>query len=586
MKKLIYLFVFGVVFASCSDPFLGQTFVTTDDDETLITNAAYLEKRSSEFSLWIELLKYADLYNALNDASTTTTVFAPNNDAMKAFMEFKDVQSVTEFDSLYAREIVKVHLLRSSLNEANFMLYVNNGEIQIPTVFGTYLATSYGYVNNDVDDAELENISVQDSLSIYLNNQASVMEIAHETVNGMVYVLGGVVRPLSENMIEKMRDYGQYEIFLSALEATTWADSLTICTDTVYNLDGSYSVNTVNYTCFAVPDEVYQKSNINDLSDLAAYLGADAAYADTANALYRYISYHLINQYYNTSSLLKFDEEGQTKIYDTHLRHQVFTISAGDDGKGLINGQVHFIRSNITAENGIIHKIDHIMPVYEPEPFTIIWDFCNSSDVISIVNAYGAANSLGNLFSSDLTSKEVQVDLSEEKINGDYGTVSSFNYVEATSKTAYTSWRKVGFMKCKYASSKETDINSYGAYMNNLFIVNLGYTGWIQLQTPTIIKGKYKVEFYYAGTAALQSYYTAGSMVKFTLDDYLKNLFIWKGMAVADGSHIRGDLLFDEVEFETSGSHIFKAVMMDLKASTNSPYRQMWDYVKFTPITE
>ncbi len=588
MKNLFYILAVAVLLSACSDPFLGQNFVTTDEDETLITNAAYLEKRSDEFSLWIELLKYADLYNALNDASTTTTVFAPDNNAMKAFMEFKGITSVKELDFEYAREIVKVHLLRSALSESSFMVYVNTGEIQIPTVFGTFLSTSYGYLDNDVDDAELVNVVAQDTLSIYLNNQAKVLESAHQTVNGMVYVLGGVVRPLSENIVEKLRDYGEYGIFLAALEATGWADSLSVCADTVYHLDGSFSVNVINYTCFAVPDQVYKASGINDLGALASRLGAGTNYTDSANTLRQYLAYHLMDSYYHSSSLLSFEEDGQTKIYDTRLKHQVFTIASGDDGKGLINGDTKFIRTNITAENGIIHKVDQLMVVYEPEPVTVIWDFCNSSDIISIVNSYGAdpGVNLGNLYTTPLTSKEVQVDLSEDRINGDFGTVSSFTYFDTTSKTSYTSWRKVGFMKCKYKSAKEQDVNSYGAYLNNLFILNLGYTGWIQMQTPTLIKGKYKVELFYAGTAALQSYYAAGSLVKFTLDDYLKNLYVWKGMDSKAGSHIRGDVLFEEVEFETSGTHTFKAVMMDLNASTKSPYRQMWDYVKFTPITE
>ena len=40
-------------------------------------------------------------------------------------------------------------------------------------------------------------------------------------------------------------------------------------------------------------------------------------------------------------------------------------------------------------------------------------------------------------------------------------------------------------------------VNNYGAYMNNLLQLNLGYAGWIELQTPTIIEGRYKVELFY-----------------------------------------------------------------------------------------
>lgn len=226
------------------------------------------------------------------------------------------------------------------------------------------------------------------------------------------------------------------------------------------------------------------------------------------------------------------------------------------------------------------------MPVWEPTPVTVVWDLCNSKDIISIANAYGAANSLGNLFNMPLTSKEYQVDLSEDKINGNYGTIDAFTYKEASSKTSYNSWRKVGYMKCKYLNTQNKEVNSYGANMDNLLILNLGYTGWIQFETPTLIKGKYRVELYYAGAVALSSYYSTGSLVRFTLDDYIKPLYVWKGLDLKSGSHIHGDVLFDEIEFETSTTHTLRAVMMDIKASTNSPYRQMWDYVKFIPIED
>lgn len=582
MKQLLNVLIIAVLLlVSCSDPFMNQLFVTESDDATTITNAAWLEEHKADFSLWIDLLHYADLYNALNDASTKTTVFAPNNEAMKAFMTFKNITSFEELGVKYAREVVKAHILRNtSLSESNFMVYVKAGSIPVPNVFGTYLTTSYGYLNNDVDDAELPGVKPQDTLTIYLNNQASVLERAHATSNGMVYVLGGVIRPLTETVVQKLKDYGEYKLFVEAIEKTGWDSALNVIADTTYALNGSFSVNAVNYTCFAVPDHVFSQQGIQTLADLKSLLQAGDNLKDSTNALNRYIGYHVLDRIMTRNNLLAFDKAGDTRVFDTKLRYQVITT---DDSTKSINQQYGFIRSDRFAKNGIIHKIDGIMPVWEPKPVTVIWDFCNSSDVISIVNAYGAANSYGNLFTSAIDSKEYQVDLSEDMTTGNYGKASSFTYTFATSATSYGSWKKVGFLKCKWASTSTPTVNSYKAYMNNLFVLNLGYTGSIKMKTPTIIKGKYKVEFAYAATAALQSFYPAGSMVRFTLDDYLKQLYVWKGITLTT-SHIRTDVLYDEVNFEHSVSHDLKAVMMDIKASTNFPYRQMWDYIKFTPI--
>ncbi|MDD3166184.1 MAG: DUF5108 domain-containing protein [Bacteroidales bacterium] len=585
MKRLQYLIWIFLIVSACEDPFKDQLFVTESEDVLTLTNAAYLDSRSEEFSLWIDLLNYTDLYNAINDASTQTTVFCPNNEAMEAFLAFKQVESVEQLDRTYARELVRAHILRSSLTEASFMVYVNEGQINVPTVFGMYLTTGYGQIQSDVDDAELDFVERTDTLTIYLNNQASVLEMARQTVNGMVYVLGGVVRPLSETIVQKLADYGTYTLYLEAIKATGLDSLLNVVADTTYELGGAMSINQVQYTCFAVPDSVYQANGITNLNGLAQYLNAGTHYTDSSNALYQYILYHTMDKAQEKQDLFELDSEDQVRVFDTMLKDQVFTTRSLD-GSTVLNDRIRLIRSNMQARNGIIHKMDQIMPVWEPTPVTVVWDLCNSKDIISIANAYGAANSLGNLFNMPLTSKEYQVDLSEDKINGNYGTIDAFTYKEASSKTSYNSWRKVGYMKCKYLNTQNKEVNSYGANMDNLLILNLGYTGWIQFETPTLIKGKYRVELYYAGAVALSSYYSTGSLVRFTLDDYIKPLYVWKGLDLKSGSHIHGDVLFDEIEFETSTTHTLRAVMMDIKASTNSPYRQMWDYVKFIPIED
>jgi hypothetical protein len=234
------------------------------------------------------------------------------------------------------------------------------------------------------------------------------------------------------------------------------------------------------------------------------------------------------------------------------------------------------------------------MPVYEPTPVTVRWDFCNYSDIQSFANAYGAAQKIGDLFSNAMLSKEYQLDLSLDKRDGNFGVISSVTYLANTAKSSTATWRKVGFFKCTYETSTIKTVNKYGAYMNNLMILNLGYAGWAQFKTPTIVKGKYKVVFYYASSPSFLTYYTGGSLTKFNLDDYQKSVYLWKGLpakftdvakrAKPSASGLAADVIWDVVEFTTSKSHTFKATMMDINAKTSSTYRQMWDYVEFIPI--
>jgi uncharacterized surface protein with fasciclin (FAS1) repeats len=582
--------------AACEDPFLNQKYLESTNEDLELSNAEFLNKNKDEFSLWIELLQHADLYNALNDANSVSTVFAPNNEAVEGFLEWRGVSSVLELDEDYALSVAQVHVMKDVLSEDDFVNDVELGSIPVETLFGNYLSASYGFMDLDVDDEFLDNVVLEDSLSIYLNNQAKVANLGQATItaNGIVYTMEDVIHPLAETIVDVLRQYDEFNIFIEAMEKTGYDEITSVYADSVLNLDGSVSVNDVLFTCMAVPDEVYNYQGITTVDDLISYLGAGSNYADNENKLYQYIAYHFMGNAYSKARLSVFQEEGQVQIYDTKLSGQVITVQS-ENGSLKINGVATFIRSNIEARNGYIHKINHLLPVYEPAPLKIVWDFCNSSDIESFVNSYGASRGLGELFSSPISGKEYQIDLSEDQLEGNYGTITAFDYTANDSKTSTRSYRKVGFFKCMWDYSDKTK-DLYGAYMNNLFILNLGYAGNITLQTPTIIKGKYKVVFYYAGSPGLKTFYTAGSNTRFNLDDFQETLSMWKGIpgSFIDedkqsniyASGIASDVLWDEITFETSDSHTFKATMMDINAKTNSSYRQMWDYMEFIPIEE
>lgn len=596
MKNTVILILsFMLLITGCKDSLLDTTFLDKSNSSLDLSNAEFLKKNADKYSLWIELLKYADLYNALNDASATSTVFAPDNDAVKEFLIWKGVNSVQELDKEYVKNVAKVHIIKGILKENEFIADVESGSIPVITLFGTYLTTSYGFRNLDVDDKYLDQVVLEDSLSIYLNNQAKVADLgrADTTANGRIYTLKNVIHPLSETIQGTLKSYKEYGIFTEAVEKTGYDKIISVYADTVANIDGSLSINDVRFTCFAVPDEVFKAAGIQSVADLAAYLHAGSDYTNTGNALYEYIAYHFLNKAYQKSDLSEFDEVGAVSIYDTKLAGKVITLQS-DNGELKINNSSTFIRSNIKARNGLIHKVNTIMPIYDPAPLKVTWDLCNAPDVESLVNSYGAAKSLGQLFSSPLSNKEYQIDLSLDKIDGNYGTISSFIYTYNTAKSSVKSWRKVGFFKCSYVSSTDNKVNKYGAYKDNLMILNLGYAGNVTFTTPTIIKGKYKVVAYYAGAPALKSFYTNGSTTKINLDDYQKSIYMWKGIPATfvddtkktnvNANGIASEVIWDEITFDTSGTHTFKITLMDINAKTNGSYRQMWDYIEFIPI--
>ena len=67
MKKMkkIYWMLFIILCAACNDPYDGDTYVVFDMQPA----GTYLSNRSDDFSEWIHIMKYADLYNAVNQAT-------------------------------------------------------------------------------------------------------------------------------------------------------------------------------------------------------------------------------------------------------------------------------------------------------------------------------------------------------------------------------------------------------------------------------------------------------------------------------------------------------------------------------------
>ena len=78
MKTLgnIYLLLLVALFSACNDPYEDSTYQVYDMNPV----SSYLETRSDEFSEWITVLKYADLFNAVNQASSYFTVLVPTNE--------------------------------------------------------------------------------------------------------------------------------------------------------------------------------------------------------------------------------------------------------------------------------------------------------------------------------------------------------------------------------------------------------------------------------------------------------------------------------------------------------------------------
>ena len=119
MKKneKIYWMLFIILCAACNDPYDGDTYVVFDMQPA----GTYLSNRSDDFSEWIHIMKYADLYNAVNQATQSFTLFVPNNAAVKEFYNRKGVSSIEDLGTEYARSLVSYHIVQDTISQEIFI---------------------------------------------------------------------------------------------------------------------------------------------------------------------------------------------------------------------------------------------------------------------------------------------------------------------------------------------------------------------------------------------------------------------------------------------------------------------------------
>ena len=176
MKKIgkLYLLLLIILCAACDDPYKGDTFSVYDVQPA----STYLSSRPEDFSEWTSIMKYADLYNAINQATEHFTLFVPNNNAVKAFYEKKGVSSITELGQEYARALVQYHVIQDTINQETFL--ATEGELEKKTLSEDNLSIS-------TEEGGMQ--------AVYLNKEARILEFANTVSNGYVYMLESVMNP-------------------------------------------------------------------------------------------------------------------------------------------------------------------------------------------------------------------------------------------------------------------------------------------------------------------------------------------------------------------------------------------------------
>lgn len=588
-----------MLLTACDDPNEGELFVTPSNARGEMSIVDVLESRdyNGQFSMWVELLRGTNYYNALKNASATATVFCPTNEAMTKFLNSRGLENVQELlaDMDYAKAVVQEHIINGEKYFDNQVDMLAKEITYIPAknLYGEYLNLSYGYMKTDCDDVDRPT-DYQVTDSIWINDQARLARFEVDTCqNGVFYIMADVIKPLAETIYERLASDTDYTIFAEAMKDCGYDSIANKYCDTTWVQGGTFVPNTYSYTCFAVADDVFKAKGINDAAGLKRYIVANSSdtYADENEALNKYMQYHFLKRDYTTAELFNFLGDEELLVYPVNLKGQSVIANRTAAGK-VLNNTVNIIRSDTKTRNGYIHKVDDVMLVYHPTPTVMKWDFLNSPDLISIVNAYGANSGDGNLFSTPLgNDNSKKFDFVSDANLKNYGTPESFTFKKEQSSASTGKYPSIGFWKDFYSSGTTP---AYGAYMNNFLSLNLGFGGYVEFTTPSIIAGKYKIVLHYladkGNMTLVLGMLTSGTSVRFTLDNDIKTHLLYKGTTFPKVGKKTADYaalsitLWDSMEFLDSDSHTFRITLRDVLAKTNKDYHISLDYVEFIPV--
>ena len=560
MKKFVLfsnisvLFLAVALFLSCNDDKIGSTYQIFDDNP-----ASNMLAANENFSEWVHVLEYSDMYNAINQATQAFTVFAPDNDAVRAFYNKKGVENIESLGKDYARALILHHTVLDSLSVEN---------LQLKT-----------YVTNLAGDRISISIDSLHAGQFVLSDNVHVYQSAVHAYNALMYYIDGVMIPLVETIYDRLSDNPEYSIMREAVERTGWDKVLDSVNDTVQNENGGYTVSRVALAFLGVSNSSFAASGINTFTDLTNKLASGTDYTNQKNSLNEYVAYHVLSSDYSVQDLEVMQGSDITRIWNTLAENQVFTLTVDTlAGTYTFNQLDESIaktsfdedKSNTKCKNGYLHEINGWLPVWEPQQSTVVWDLADYVEVKNWVIASGGAEQYQP---QEPVSSEKKIDISK---------CGAYDYVVSESGVGGNTYAYVTYVNCKK--------NLSAAQFNDRVVFNLGYMGSVSMRTPTIVRGKYRVElsFVYLSDHNFMRQMTDGNggLIRMTIDDdpaTQKNTAPYTTVSKSTAG-VYSATLYDEIEFDITANHTFRFVIMDPAASSNKNFSLQFDCITFIPI--
>lgn len=561
IKVIILYTLYFILYTSLATSCDKEVFSDSDNfsgayTQELRSPISTILSQNPDFSEYTKLLNYCDMYNALNQSTSgvSFTAFAPNNAAMKEFYERRGIDTLTDMSIDYAKAFVKYHTVKGSISTESFV-------------------TKKSVTNLADDDLDVT-IDSESAGKAWLKSQGHIIQMGDSAYNGFIYTLDKAITPLVETAYDRISEDASSSIMKQAIDAAGWKKELSTIKDTILNEDNKKVVRQRYFTVLNVTNDVFAKAGINSYADLQNKLQANNSRGISADSLIReYVGYHILGNSYDMAALGVMSGSDVTRIWGTSAKNQVMTITvdtlATDPLKvctfNALGEQAMFTaNSNIESRNGYVHNLDSWMPVWEPQQQRTVWDLADYTEIKNLVER------------EFYQPKEPTAQEKAFRINK----ATCFEYEAGEAGSKNKSYGEIDYVTCK-TNTKDA---------NNLdrVVLNLGYMGWVKMHTPTIVRGKYKVEIsvIYLTDHGFMRQVTDGNggMMKVSFDG--ENEIFAKPYTKITSAlpGVYTSTLYDEIEFTETAAHDFKMVIMDPAASSNAKFSIQIDCITFTPV--
>lgn len=448
MKNTLIIIILSMVLFACKDPFADSVYSGVSEK---LPAATYMEKDTSlNVSLWVALLKHAEMFSTIN-LQASYTCFVPDNNAVQTYLSSKGMSAVTQMNKDDAKLLVRYHTIKGTKYSS---IDFTDGMIPDSTATGDYLTTKF----------------LEGGGAVQVNEEA-VIKKTQQVTNAYIHVIDKMLTPVTETLWDKLQS-DEYSIFRQAVEITGLKEKLNAIVVTETTSTGATIQRKYRYTMFVVPNSVFAAQEIANINALASYLGADDDYTSVTNELNRYVAYHLLNQQVSYYELSYFADNDKTrsKNYNTMATSQLINVS--EKNKTLyINyttqsaSGVKLTLINQNCKNGILHVVDDLMPIKSPAPTKIRWEFTDFPE-LSYIPFYRKA------MTTSTQSQQIRT-----------GEVSCYNWLSVPES-------RVGLT---YVLANRNDNVMNLAINNDYLMLSLGMFGWVEMETPAIVTGKYNV---------------------------------------------------------------------------------------------